>query len=63
MHDVLPFIDEVDANHIKQILMQGCPSQINFEETLDMKASIIKKGNQVTFKTYPEIVTDNEQRR
>jgi hypothetical protein len=37
--------------------MQGCPLQINFEETLDMKATIIEKGNQTTFKTYPEIVT------
>jgi hypothetical protein len=57
LNDVLPFIDEVDVNHIKQILTQGCPLQINFKETLDMKATIIKKGNQATFKTYPEIVT------
>jgi hypothetical protein len=46
-----------DVNHIKQILMQGCPLQINFEEILNMKATIIEKGNQATFKTYPEIVT------
>ncbi len=57
LNDVLPFIDEVDVNHIKQILMQGCPLQINFEETSDTKATIIEKGNQATFKTYPEIVT------
>ncbi len=57
LNDVLPFIDEVDVNHIKQILTQGCPLQINFEETSDMKATIIEKGNQPTFKTYPKIVT------
>jgi hypothetical protein len=57
LNDVLPFIDEGDANHIKQILTQGCPLQINFKETSDMKATIIEKGNQATFKTYPEIVT------
>ncbi len=57
LNDVSPFIDEVDVNHIKRILTQGCPLQINFEETSDMKATIIEKVNQATFKTYPEIVT------
>jgi hypothetical protein len=47
----------VVAKHIERILMQGCPSQINFEETLDMKMTIIEKGNQTTFKMYPETVT------
>ncbi len=51
LNDVSPFIDEVDTNHIKRILMQGCPLQINFEETLNMKATIIKKGNQASKRT------------
>jgi hypothetical protein len=55
--DVSPHIDETDAAHIKWILTQGCPTRISFEETSAMKASIILKGNQATFKMYPEIVT------
>ncbi len=57
LNDVLPYINDVDAKHIERILTQGCPLQINFEETLDMKMTIIKKGNQTTFKMYPETVT------
>ena len=34
----------------------GCPSIIDFEESSDMKATIIEKGNQATFKMYPDIV-------
>ena len=59
LNDVSPFIDETDAAHIKRILTQGCPSKLSFEETkaMKMKASIIQKGNQATFKMYPEAVT------
>jgi hypothetical protein len=38
------------------MLTNGCPSYINFEEASDMKSFIIKKGNQATFKMYPETV-------
>jgi hypothetical protein len=44
LNDVSPYVDDVDAKHIERILTQGCPSQINFEETLDMKMTIIEKG-------------------
>lgn len=57
LSDVTPFIDEADATHIKRILTQGCPSKLSFEETLAMKASIIQKGNQATFKLHHEAVT------
>ena len=57
LSDVSPFIDEADAAHIKRILTQGCPSKLCFEETMAMKASIIQKGNQATFKMHPEAVT------
>jgi hypothetical protein len=46
-----------DIKHISWILTNGCPSYINFEEASDMKSFIIKKGNQATFKMYPETVT------
>ena len=54
---VLPYIDEADVAHIERILTKGCPSIINFKEASDMKSFIIDKGNQATFKMYPEIVT------
>ena len=57
LSNVSPFIDETDAAHIKRILTQGCPSKLSFEEMLAMKASIIQKGNQATFKLHPEAVT------
>jgi hypothetical protein len=57
LNDVLPYVDDVDAKHIERILMQGCPLQSNFKETLDMKMTIIKKGNQTTFKMYLETAT------
>ena len=57
LSDVSRFIDEADAAHIKRILTLGCPSKLSFEETLAMKASIIQKGNQATFKMHPEAVT------
>ena len=56
LNDVSPYIDAVDAEHIKRILSMGCPSIIDFEESSEMKATIIEKGNQATFKMYPGIV-------
>jgi hypothetical protein len=57
LRDVSPHVDETNAAHIKWILTQGCPVRISFEETSAMKASIFLKGNQATFKMYPEILT------
>jgi hypothetical protein len=57
LRDVLSRVDDTDAAHIERILTQGCPSRLSFEETSEMKPYIIEKGNQATFKMYPEIVT------
>jgi hypothetical protein len=57
IEDISPHIDEVNADHAKCILTQGCPSRINFEETFKIKVAIIEKGNQATFKMYPKIVS------
>ena len=57
LRDVSTLIDETDTAHIKQILTQGCPSRLSFNETSTMKASIIEKGNQATFKLHPEAIT------
>jgi hypothetical protein len=57
LRDVSSHVNESDATHIEQILTQGYPSRLSFKETSEMKAYIIKKGNQATFKMYPDIVT------
>ncbi len=57
LNDISSHVDETDTAHIERILTQGCPSKLSFEETSDMKASIIRKGNQAMFRMHPEIVT------
>jgi hypothetical protein len=57
LQDVLSHVNETDASHIKGILTQGFPSRNSFEGTSAMKALIIMKGNQATFKMQPEIIT------
>jgi hypothetical protein len=57
INDVLPYINKDNVKHIHWILTNGCPSHIDFEEASDMKSFIIEKGNQATFKMYPEMVT------
>jgi hypothetical protein len=57
INDVLPYINKDDVEHIHWTLTNGCPSHINFKEASDMKSLIIRKGNQATFKIYPETVT------
>ena len=57
LEDISSHVNETDATHIKRILTQGCPLRLSFEETSEMKASIIQKGNQATFKMNLEIAT------
>ena len=52
---VSPYISEVDCEHIKRIIDQGCPSYLDFEEDYDNKHSVLKKGNQQTFLEHPEV--------
>jgi hypothetical protein len=54
---VSPHITKDDSNHIRRILTQGCPSKLILSEPNKMKMSIIAKGNQQTFKMFPEQVT------
>jgi hypothetical protein len=51
----LPHVDESDAAHVEQILTQGCPSKISFEELSVLKALIVCKGNYETFKLHLEV--------
>jgi hypothetical protein len=54
---VLLHISENDVNHIRQILMQGCPSKLILGKPNTMNNKMIAQGNQQTFQLYPEFVT------
>ena len=45
-----------DYNHIKQILMDGCPAQLTFEGPLSIKLEFISRGNSKNFIANPKLV-------
>ena len=53
--EVSPFLSNEDPNHIVQIIEQGCPSYLDFEEEYSNKHMILRKGNQNTFCMHPEV--------
>jgi hypothetical protein len=46
-----------DYNHIKQILLDGCPAQLTFEEPSSNKLELISCGNSKNFIVTPTLVT------
>ena len=50
-----PYIDDDDCKHIRRIVNQGCPSQLDFEEDYENKHSVLCRGNQQTFLEYPAV--------
>jgi hypothetical protein len=52
---MFPYIEPEDAKHIGQIIMQGCPSLLNFDKDTMNKLAVIDKGNQQTFDVHPEV--------
>jgi hypothetical protein len=54
--EVTSYIDEMDLQHIKRILMQGCPSYLVFKEDSANKLAVIQRGNQQTFLQHPEVI-------
>jgi hypothetical protein len=52
---VLPYIKPEDAMHIGRIIMQGCPSLLNFDEDTMNKLAVTEKGNQQTFHAHPKL--------
>jgi hypothetical protein len=52
---VPPYIVREDCKHIKQIVNQGCPSYLDFEEMYKNKHQVLWKGNQQTFLQYPKV--------
>ena len=55
LSEVSPHIIIKDCKHIKQIIDQGCPSHLNFEEDYKNKHYVLQKGNQQTFLQHPEV--------
>jgi hypothetical protein len=55
LEKVSPYICEVNCKHIVQIINQGCPSHIDFEENYEYKHMVFWKGNQQTFLQFPEV--------
>ena len=45
-----------DYNHIKRILMDGCPAQLTFEEPSSNKLEFISRGNSKNFIANPKLV-------
>ncbi len=45
-----------DYNHIKRILLDGCPAQLTFEEPLSNKLEFISCGNSKSFVENPQLV-------
>ena len=45
-----------DYNHIRWILMDGCPAQLTFEEPLSNKLEFISRGNSKNFIANPKLV-------
>jgi hypothetical protein len=55
-------ISPEDLAHMKQILLDGCPAELTFEEPLSNKMEMILRGNSKRFNKNPELVNkDNEQ--
>ncbi len=52
---VWSLISNKDCEHIKQIINQGCPSHLDFEEDYKNKHRVLRKGNQQTFLEYPKV--------
>ncbi len=45
-----------DYNHIKQILLDGCPAQLTFKELLSNKLEFISCGNLKSFVENPQLI-------
>ena len=62
---IKPHIPHDDYNHVERILTQGCPSQLQFDEKLENKLMMIKRGNSKSFGDNSDLVkkTMNKEER
>ena len=58
-------VEPEDLRHMKGILTQGCPFEIDYEEDTAHKMEMLSRGNQKSFEDFPEIVlsTLNKEER
>ena len=49
-------VNKDDFNHMKRILQDGSPSELTFDEPLDNKSLMTKRGNSKSFSKNPELV-------
>ena len=53
---VRPHVTDEDYNHMKRILLDGCPVELKFTEPLSNKLEMIRRGNLKSFNNHPELV-------
>ena len=56
LSDVKDHILPSDYDHLKRILMQGCPSRFCFDEDLHNKQIMMNRGNSKSFVEHPDLV-------
>ena len=59
LKNISPHVSTEDAEHVRRILTQGCPSRFDFMESSSQKMQIIRRGNQKTIQDYPDIVSES----
>ena len=50
------YISDDDYDHMKRILLEGCPYELQFDEPLDNKLEMIRRGNSQSFKDNIDLV-------
>ena len=50
------YISDDDYDHMKRILLEGCPYELQFDEPLDNKLEMIRRGNSRSFKDNIDLV-------
>ena len=58
MEEVKSVVSINDYDHVKRILILGCPYELRFEESNARKFKMIKRGNQKRFNQYPDQVAE-----
>ena len=53
---VASVISKEDYQHIEQVLTQGCPFKLKFEEQESSNLQMLRRGNEKSFSQHPDIV-------
>jgi hypothetical protein len=66
LSDISGHVSDVDLEHIRRILTEGCPARMHFEEPTSNKLALLERGNQRSFEENPEVsrrVLNKEDKR